>query len=150
MPSFTLSLLLLTAPVVAAPAPLPQQDRRSDRDRVQGEWEVSYEAVGVAVNAGESRDVVLLPASREGHTATFTGGRLLWRFGGEMHSEDVARLDRGRIDLTDVRSGRTWRGAYGLEGDKLTICLSPEGEAARPASLRLSREGQRVYVLRRR
>ena len=147
----TVVCLLLVAPsVVAAPAPLPKADRYSDRDRVRGKWEVYSEVFGVCLNIKENTAVFPLTVARESHVATFTGDRLLWRVRGEVVGEDAVRLDRGRIDLTDVRSGQTRRGRYKVEGDTLTICVSPAGEADRPASFSPERALERVYVLRRR
>ena len=150
MRTLTLCLLLAAASAFAAPAPLPKQDRYSDRDRVRGKWEVYSETFGVCLNIGENTAVFPVTVARESHVATFSGDRLLWRVRGEVVGEDAVRLDGGRIDLTDVRSGQTRRGRYKVEGDTLTICLSPAGEADRPASFTPERALERVYVLRRR
>src|SRR5262245_12380024 len=126
MRTLTLSLLL-AAPVVAAPAPLPKIDRHSDALKIRGEWVVVLEE-GTTLIPLARGDVLSHFSHRPvGRTATVTGDRISWLVRGEVVGEELIRLDRGRVELTSTTTHQTRRGVYVVDGDTLTVCTSPVG-----------------------
>jgi hypothetical protein len=149
-----LSVLLVLASgfVVAAPAPFEKPERRSGLDQIQGEWEVvSHERCWLR-HTGNGLGLIWDAYSCGSMAVRVTGGRLVWYFRGAVTSTDAVRMGTGTlnvIDLTDVQSGRRRPGIYRLAGDALTIRLSITGKLDRPTSFDLDREGDMVYVFRR-
>jgi uncharacterized protein (TIGR03067 family) len=112
MKQIVLSVLLLSAaPVVGAPAPFQKADRRTDLQKLQGDWHA---------------------IRRTRHMkAHISGDRIHW----EAEREETFRLFPGTepkaIDVTRAGVG-TFRGIYKLEGETITICTSSFPDDKRP------------------
>jgi uncharacterized protein (TIGR03067 family) len=135
-----LSALLIVAAssAVAAPAPVAKAERRTDLAMMQGAWEV----------LSERRYWQQWISSPCTATVRVTSDRFLWHRKGRIEREEVIRLDKGNIDLTDVETGRTCRGIYRLTGDTLTL-HTPEAEKPRSKSFDDASKGATRLVLRR-
>jgi len=134
MKLLVLSVLLTGATVVAAPAPVPRDDRRTDLERLQGKWEWTTED-GIK-------------------TASITGKRIRWCVGEAGECEQAFAVAPAKnpkeIDfdiVTDLVSSGifTSMGIYRLEGDTLTIHQSL---VDRPPAFK-ARGGDSVSVFRR-
>jgi uncharacterized protein (TIGR03067 family) len=152
MRSVLLGTLLVTVATsaLAAPAPFAKPERRTDLDKIRGEWDVVSEELNLRLDLGRGSSSIRYSPKRGGFKAVITGYRLLWCAEGRITSEEVVRLDKGKIDLTDSQSRVTRRGIYKLAGDVLVVCAWSDGRANRPSSLEPDQEGQTAYVLRRR
>jgi uncharacterized protein (TIGR03067 family) len=145
-------LLLVAGGAVAAPAPFAKPERRTDLEKLQGEWVVASWTDAILMEWRGGSVEGWAEVSCEGRTVSVTGDRLKWRTDGAVTRGEVIRLGKGEpkaIDLTNAESRRTRRGIYRLEGDVLTLCLSAAGEAERPASFELKRGCENLLVLRR-
>ena len=127
-------------------------ERRSGLDQIQGEWEVvSHEHCWLR-HTGNGLGFIWDAYSCGSMAVRVTGGRWHLVLPGAVASTDAVPAwaqarERGR--LTDVQSGRRRPGIYRLAGDALTIRLSITGKLDRPTSFDLDREGDMVYVFRR-
>jgi uncharacterized protein (TIGR03067 family) len=118
------SLLIATAGVLAACDP-EAQDRKADRDRIQGPWAlVSTQSDGKTVSADslKARDVRMV----------FEGERVLAKMGDMSVTLGTFALDPSRTPKAYDRTyedGTPRRGIYTLEGETLTICIAGLGKA---------------------
>jgi uncharacterized protein (TIGR03067 family) len=133
-------LSALAASAVSAPAPFVKPHRKTDLEKVQGEWMVHSSQEWVRDNVCKKR---IVPRA----FVIISGDRYDWHERGHVYA-DVIRLDSAKtpkaIDLKRTDSTRVWKGIYVLEDDVLTIFDE------RPASFASSRWGDEEYVLRRR
>jgi hypothetical protein len=145
------ALLLLTASsVVAAPAPCAKRERRTDLERMQGEWEiVSYERCYWMKGRDDTDRFIWGGFGWEKAVARVAGDRLRWSARAAGLGERLIRAEKGRIDLHDVTSRTTPLGIYKLDGDVLTIRQAHSGELRRPPSFEGDCDGDVVLVLRR-
>jgi uncharacterized protein (TIGR03067 family) len=142
-------LLLAAGAVVAAPAPFAKAELRPGLDGIRGEWDAVSEAVHRVIAQGRGSTSIRYTLGRDNYAVTISGDRLRWHAGSKTTSEEVVRIEAGKIDLTDVRSRRTRRGIYKVACDTLAVCLAAEGAKERPTSFDAEHEGDSVYVLRR-
>jgi hypothetical protein len=134
--------------LVAAPAPFPRPERRTDLDRIQGEWEMVRVVYGVSF--GDGRKIMTLdasPASRD-HLVSVRRDRWTARVRGSLSYQLTVKLHNGEVDLLDVGEQVTQRGVYALARDTLTVCVAGSNRA-RATSLTITQSGQTLYVLRR-
>jgi uncharacterized protein (TIGR03067 family) len=143
-----LSALLLSAPpVLAAPAPFAKPERRSELEKLRGEWVVVSEERQLFFGYGQGGSAAIRHSRRRsGYSVVIVGDRLRWIVDGRVASESAVRLDKGKIDLTCVQTRETGRGVYKLTGDTLVVCVARD---ERPTSLEPERDGETRYVLRR-
>jgi uncharacterized protein (TIGR03067 family) len=126
----------------AKPGDPPAKAAKSDHDRIQGLWKLTYvEFEGVDQSAAELKTKNRWRITADTITS-FTQGkenRGSWRY----------RLDPAKtpaaIDLTVVGAAKetTFPSVYQLEGDRLTVCLQNFPERGRPKDL-ISRKGSGV------
>jgi hypothetical protein len=141
-------LLGLAANAFAAPAPFAKPERRSDVERMRGEWEVVSQKRCYLMES-RSGDVLVWVNVTVKTTARVTGERLRWYVRGSFLHEEVIRTHKGNVDLTDAQSGRTCLGLYRLHGDVLVIRTSLAGTPDRPPSFDGDRPDEILFVLRR-
>jgi uncharacterized protein (TIGR03067 family) len=130
---------LTVALAVAAPAPAAKKDE----DKLQGTWKV----VSVEHNGKKAE-----PKMIAGWTLVVAGDKMTARDGNDVMDESSFRLDAAAkppaIDLTMTAGndkGKTVRGIYRLDGDRLTICVAEPGKE-RPKEFRAP-EGAEATVL---
>jgi uncharacterized protein (TIGR03067 family) len=143
--------LATAAPAVAAPAPFAKPERRTDLEKLRGEWQVISEKRCYLLMAPRGGKLAWVTFSCESKAVSVTGDRLQWHCEGVVTGREVVRLGKGvlpPIDLTNEQSGRTRRGIYTLTGGVLTLRVSAGG-AGRPKSFTADVENEITYVLRR-
>jgi uncharacterized protein (TIGR03067 family) len=132
-------LLALGAVLLLAAAPHAQQ-AKSDRDRLQGTWQLAAVEVNQKPfslkNLKEGEDVMA-------GTLVVKGERCSFRLGSKGRLELTCKLSPGAtpkaIDLTVTegpQKGKTYRGIYRLEGGTYTVCRNVEPGKARPTEFR--------------
>jgi uncharacterized protein (TIGR03067 family) len=150
--SALLVLLAMVPAVVAAPAPFAKPERRSELEKLRGEWQVVTEKRCHLMMAPREAKLRWVEYSCASQTMSMSGERVQWHAEGAVTRREVIRLGKGvlnPIDLTNEQSGRTRRGIYYLTGNVLTLRLSSAGVAKRPKSFIADAEEETVYVLRR-
>jgi uncharacterized protein (TIGR03067 family) len=126
-----------------APAPLPRQDRRTDLEKLQGEWvTVSSVLEGGVQTFRPNEDRVV-----------FKGDQLSFVIGGSVSARWTVRLGSAQklrtLDLRGDRATDFILGIYQLEGDKLTICnRNMSGSTERPTDF-VGRQGVWLHVYKR-
>ncbi len=110
-----------------------------DLKRLQGTW------VSTAENSQESRWVF------EGKKANTTaaGRDYVCEVTLDPKATPHPTIDYLVIEGPDVSPGKTSRGIYKLEGDKLTICVTLPGAGARPAEFKAVEEEIHLFDLKR-
>src|SRR5262245_61182477 len=141
-------LVTLASPILAAPAPFAKPERRSDLEKIRSEWDVVSEELNLLLDLGRGTASIRYSPKRDGFKAVITEDRLRWSVGGRITSEEVIRLEKGKIDLIDVNSRAMRRGIYKVAGDTFIVCVA-SGGSVRPSSFEPDQEGQTAYVLRR-
>ena len=134
---FVMAAALLTT--VMSTADDKKDEKKSDKDLLQGEWVVvSVEFFGKKIEGEKDRKVVV---KGDEWTAP-TGG--LFKF----------KLDETKkpkqLDLTGGKApvGATWQGIYQIEGDTLTFCRSQGTSGERPKEFKAA-EGVFLMVCKR-
>jgi hypothetical protein len=127
-------LLLIGAPVIAAPAPLARPDRKGDLARLQGEWEWEYP------NGGVER-------------VTISGDRISWHLEtGRVRSTATFRLRHGTPKAIDMTWSGVWtlRGIYRRQGGAFVIRSATRQDVPPPSTFDGPDNGDRTtYTLRR-
>src|SRR4051794_2965765 len=134
MRAVVLSFLLLSASVaLSAPAPFARPDRRTDVERMQGEW--VQETVYVW---REGRWVELL--SHLPFAVRIRGNR----FDYGDHVEYFSLHGKCGIDIVSDPTRRPNQGVYSIAGSTLTLVLPQTCEEPRPPSIEVG-DVKRVY-----
>ncbi len=133
------ALLAVTAGVVVVGyrQAVAAEDKKPDKEKLQGEWKVTAAKMGGKDDGGE---VV-------GKTAVFKGDKVTIRSESEFEldpSKDPKHFDLTVTEGPERERGK-WPGIYKLEGDKLTLHVAlPGGE--RPTAFE-SKEGESSVLL---
>jgi uncharacterized protein (TIGR03067 family) len=114
--------------------------------RLQGQWFYMSEAVSGVFGGGEVRD----------HSILFKGERADFLLLGTVVATAAVRVGASgeflEIDCTyekGPKAGRTSKGIYEVEGNNLTICLSPPGEDRPTKFVSKKGSGRLLLVLKR-
>jgi uncharacterized protein (TIGR03067 family) len=141
-------LVPLTAIALAVGGLGAQDDKKGDKDKLQGEWTlVKLERPGEKKSGAIIKNSKLVVKGEE-WLATFNGKEVKWTV-----KLDAAKSPK-EIDFT--QDGTTFRtlGIYKLDGDTLTVCRAanragnPSGGGERPKELK-ARDGVYYYVYKR-
>ena len=131
----TASVVLLAAGFCAA------DDKKDDKDQLQGEWVVVSAEVG-GKTAENLKDKKLVVKGDEWTPPS--GGELKFKF-----KLDAAKSPK-QLDLTADLDGneQTWPGIYKIEGDTFTFCRSAGPGGERPKEFK-GGEGVGLLVFKR-
>lgn len=111
-------------------AVIPAQAEKTDRDRIQGVWDV--------VKAEQEGDDLTAFVKSNPSTVTFDGDKYTFRLGAEVERGQFRLDPTAKIPALDYtitegeQKGQRQLGIYRLDGDSLRICLAKEGTATRP------------------
>jgi len=135
---------LVSVGFAPVPPPKPRKVPTAEEElkRLQGTWEVAEHFIG---------DGQVKVRERETTFAFQGAGLSCYSRGSARSSWSVALRPEKSPRAMDLRDGegKFWPGAYGLEGDRLTVSLSYSArEEDRPTNLKPGR-GHLVFVLKR-
>jgi uncharacterized protein (TIGR03067 family) len=123
---------------VAEPKSPNASAQRSSLSDIDGKWRV----IGVRFAGEEDRSVI-------GDIHTFADGKLVRpnrRTREYSFTLDPTTITVGKIDLTaDRLDGKTLKGIYTLDDNKMTICYAYEPSMPRPREF-ATPDGQRIYL----
>jgi uncharacterized protein (TIGR03067 family) len=127
----------MTAGLLIA-ADAPQKDAEKEKKSLQGTWVMTSREVGGKKTEGEKL---------EGSQWTFEGDKIKVQYQGKDAPELAYELDLSKdpksIDMTSSQTKMKGLGIYKLDGDSLTVAVSPD---ERPKDW-VSKEGSKVTVL---
>jgi uncharacterized protein (TIGR03067 family) len=135
------ALLIGLAVTVAAPA---AKEKKKDPPSIVGSWKLEkMEFGGMAMPVGDLGELSLTFAP-DGAFIARKGGQEKPETGRYTHD---AKKSPAEIDVTETRGGAkdmTVRGIYKIDGETLTICMSPMGE--RPTKFESPAGGQTIMM----
>jgi uncharacterized protein (TIGR03067 family) len=139
------ALLVGLALTVAAPA--PKETPKKEAPGIVGSWSLEkMEFGGMPLPAGAAgQGDLALTFNQDGTVVATKGGKV--EPGPATYSHDPKKSP-AEFDLTEGRGGgkdMTIRGIYKIEGETLTLCMSPMGE--RPTKFESPAGGQTIMMV---
>jgi len=138
------TVLLGLAVTVAAPGPKEAPKKKED-PTIVGSWKLEKaEFGGMALPAGAIGEELSLTFNQDGSVVATKNGKVEPDGGRFTHDPKKSPAE---FDLTETRGGAKEmiiRGIYKIEGEMLTLCMSPMGE--RPTKFESPAGGQTIIM----
>jgi uncharacterized protein (TIGR03067 family) len=136
------AFLIVMAATVAAPA--PKETPKKDLPGIVGSWTLEKAEVGGMVLPLGAEGELSLTFAADGVVVATKRGQGKPENGRYTHD---AKKSPAEIDITEPRAGAKEmivHGIYKIDGDTLTICMSPMGE--RPTKFESPADGQTIIM----